>query len=287
MHIILGGTGHVGSATADALLTRGEAVTIITRDPAKSETWKRKGAVVAICDVLDVDALHEVFRSGRRLFLLNPPAAPSTDTDAEERRTVAAIIAALEGSGLEKIVAQSTYGARPGERCGDLSVLYELEQALAAQSIPATIMRAAYMMSNWDGQIHAVRDEGVLRTMLPAEMKMPMVAPVDLGRAAARLLMETGAAMDAHDVEGPEHYSPADVAASFAMALERSVDVEVIPQEQWDAAFKSLGFSDQAAKSYARMTKITIEETYLPSSPVRGSVSLGAYINALVRGERG
>lgn len=34
MHIVLGGTGRVGSATARALLKRGEPVTIVTRDAA-------------------------------------------------------------------------------------------------------------------------------------------------------------------------------------------------------------------------------------------------------------
>ncbi|MFS2017377.1 NAD-dependent epimerase/dehydratase family protein [Massilia sp. CT11-108] len=32
MHIIIGGTGHVGSATARALLRRGEPVTVVTRN---------------------------------------------------------------------------------------------------------------------------------------------------------------------------------------------------------------------------------------------------------------
>ena len=43
MHIILGGTGHMGSATARALLDKGEPVTIVTRDPSKGAGW-RSGA---------------------------------------------------------------------------------------------------------------------------------------------------------------------------------------------------------------------------------------------------
>jgi len=36
MHIILGGTGHVGSAAAATLLRHGEAVTAVTRDAGKA-----------------------------------------------------------------------------------------------------------------------------------------------------------------------------------------------------------------------------------------------------------
>ena len=35
MYIILGATGHVGSAVAETLLGRGEAVTVVTRDAEK------------------------------------------------------------------------------------------------------------------------------------------------------------------------------------------------------------------------------------------------------------
>ena len=129
MHIILGGTGHVGSVAAAALLRQGEAVTVVTRDEGKAAFLAEQGAEVAVADVRDIEALRQVFRRGRRAFLLNPPADPSTNTDAKERETVAAIVAALEGSGLEKVVAESTYGAQPGEGIGDLSVLYGLEQS--------------------------------------------------------------------------------------------------------------------------------------------------------------
>ena len=90
-------------------------------------------------DVTDVEALQGVFRRGRRAFLLNPPAPHNTDTDVEEHRTLSAIVRALEGSGREKVVLESTYGAQPGDRIGDLSVLFESERALRHQAIPVTV----------------------------------------------------------------------------------------------------------------------------------------------------
>ncbi|MCC0030425.1 MAG: hypothetical protein H6891_09455 [Brucellaceae bacterium] len=60
----------------------------------------------------------------------------SGDTDAEERETVDAIVGALAGSGLEKVVAASTYGARPGERCGDLTVLHGSRRSCAPSRSP-------------------------------------------------------------------------------------------------------------------------------------------------------
>lgn len=282
MHIILGGTGHVGSATAAALLARREPVTLVTRSGSRADAWRRRGAQVAVADVHDVASLRRVFRQGRRLFLLNPPADPSTDTDVEECETVAAIIAALEGSGLQKIVAQSTYGARPGERCGDLSTLYELEQALHAQPIPVSVIRGAYYMSNWDFSLDTARKAGVVQTFFPADFELPMVAPADLGQIAARLLTEPAERRGLHHVEGPERYAPSDVAAAFARALARPVELVTVPREDWKKTFENMGFSEPAAESYTRMTAITVEQCEMPDRPERGKISLERYIADLV-----
>ncbi|MBB5436496.1 uncharacterized protein YbjT (DUF2867 family) [Pedobacter sp. AK017] len=120
MHIILGGTGNIGSALAGTLLDLGEAVTVVSHDEKKRAEWEEKGAKFARVDVLNVEGLREVFNTGERLFMLNPPAAPSSNTVEEEQKTLNAILAALEGSGIQKVVAESTYGAQPGNGLGDL-----------------------------------------------------------------------------------------------------------------------------------------------------------------------
>ncbi|MBX4926588.1 NmrA family NAD(P)-binding protein [Rhizobium binae] len=283
MYIIVGGTGRVGSAVARTLLAEGEAVTIVTRNPEKAGAWRRRGAEVALADVHDVTSLRTVFRRGKRAFLLNPNADIASDTDREERETVRCLLEAIEGSGLEKVVAQSTMGAQPGEQCGDLNVLYELEVGLRNQPIPASVIRAAYYYSNWDTMAGSVTKDGVLSTMLPADLALPMVAPEDLGRVAARLLQEPIEQIAIYAVEGPERYSPNDVAAAFAAALGRTVRVDVIPREAWEDAYRRSGFSDAAAHSYARMTALTVDGPEYPEDAIRGSISLQTYIDGLVR----
>ncbi|PZP47890.1 MAG: hypothetical protein DI601_02465 [Azospirillum brasilense] len=129
MFVVLGATGHVGSAVAWALLDAGERVTVVTRSEEKADSWHEQGAEAVLADAGDADQL----RRGQRAFLLNPAAAPSMDTEREEHRTAASIVAALADSGLEQVVAASTYCARPGEQVGDLGVLHGFEQALLAQ----------------------------------------------------------------------------------------------------------------------------------------------------------
>jgi uncharacterized protein YbjT (DUF2867 family) len=282
MHVVLGATGHVGSAVTMALLDRGQPVTVVTRNRDRAEPFRRRGAEVAVVDVGDTSGLRAVLQRGRHAFLLMPPADPATDTVAEERRTVAAIVRALEGIHLEKVVVQSTYGARPGEGLGDLGVLYEFEQAVRAVGLRTSVVRAAYYMSNWDGALDTARAEGVVHTFLPADFALPMVAPSDLGRVAARLLTEDVDHTGLHCVEGPEHYSAADVAGAFATALARDVRVVETPRAAWIDAFRALGFSPAAAASYARMTALTVDGAERPAAPERGPTTLTHYIASLV-----
>jgi uncharacterized protein YbjT (DUF2867 family) len=284
MYVIMGGTGRVGSATAAALLRRGKPVTIVTRNAEHAAAWRAKGAEIAEANVEDVASLRAALRRGERAFLLNPSADTRADTDVVERRTVANILAALENSGLEKVVAQSTGGAQPGERIGDLSVLWELEEGLRRQPIPAAINRGAYYMSNWAALLDTARRTGKLPTMYPADLRIPMVAPVDLGEVAADRLLSSLEDTAIRDVEGPARYTSTDVAQAFSKALARPVEAAVIPRDKWKDAFLSLGFSDAAADSYVRMTAASLDSGFdMPDGSLRGSTTLEAYVRDLVR----
>lgn len=282
MHIVLGGTGNIGSVLAARLLDRGEQVMIISHDEHKRKEWEKKGARVAVVDVLEVDRLRKVFDAGERLFLLNPPADPSTDTAKEEEKTVTAILAALQGSKIQKVVAESTYGAQPGNGIGDLGVLYEMEQSLAHMNIPSSVMHGAYYMSNWFFSADQVKKTGKLYSLYPADFKLPMVSPADIGEFGAGLMMEPISKTGNYYIEGPEPYSAVDVADAFAEALDRPVEVITVAEQDWISYLQKAGFSLPAAKSMAAMTKLTLKQDHkTPILPVHGKTTLKEFIGAL------
>ena len=284
MHIILGGNGHIGSVLAETLLSQGEPVTIVSRDSSSESKWRKLGAQVAVADVHDASRLEKVFAQGKRLFLLNPPAAPASDTDVEERKSVASILAAVKNSGLEKVVAQSTYGAQPGQHIADLGVLYELEQGLSKLSVASSIIRAAYYMSNWDFSLQSAQQEGIVYTFLKPDFALPMVAPQDIGRFAARLMAEPTENTGLHNFEGPQRYSPLQVAEAFSSALRKPVQVVEIPQQQWKETMQAAGYSAKAAVSFANMTETTAQGDFpARQNVVRGTVTLSSYVSELVR----
>lgn len=282
MYIILGGTGNVGSSVAEALLEKGEDVTIVSRDEKKISEWEEKGAKVEIVDVVETDKLREVFKKGKRAFLLNPPGDISGDNVAEEKKTIASILSALENSGIEKVVAESTYGAQKGDGIGDLGVLFEFEEGLRKMDLTIDVIRAAYYMSNWAMSVESARNEGIVHTFYPPEFELPMVSPKDIGKFAADLLTENSEGFRLHYFEGAQIYSSNDVAEAFGKALNKSVEAVQIPPEKWVETMNRIGFSEIAAQSMAKMTELTIEAVEMPESPNRGATELDEYIANLV-----
>ena len=281
--VVLGATGHIGSAVVQSLVEAGESAIAIVRSREHAHRIAGPSVEIRIVDAMDSEGLHKIFREAKRAFLLNPPADPSFDTDAREMATAKSIANAVNGSGLEKVVVVSTYGAQLGEKIGDLSVLYEFEQMIEAAGVPCAINRGAYYLTNLDSLLEPARN-GMITSPYPAGLKMPMVAPLDLGRAAARRLMSPVTDIGIHYVEGPQRYSFWDVAQSFSSVLSRPVELQRIPRDEIESSFRKLGFSLEAAQAYARMTKVTMDRGFdTPDNVERCVTSLWDYITMLVQ----
>ena len=283
MFIILGASGNIGSQVVKSLSEAGQPVLAVVHSAEKARAFEGGKVTAVVADVTDSDALRAVFRRGKRAFLLNPPGDTSGDSNAAELATSRSITDALADSGLEKIVVASTYGARPGDGIGDLTTLYDFEERAKASGIATAINRGAYYFTNL-AMLAEPAKGGTLPAMFPAAFTLPMVHPADLGIVAAERLQspidDTGVVY----IEGPERYSFGDAAAAFARHLGREVAVATTPREQWEDSFRKIGFSDEAARSYARMTAATLDELDVPASPRRGRVTLDEYVAGLVGG---
>lgn len=286
MHVVLGATGHIGSVLTSRLLAAREPVTAVTRDADKALELESRGACAAVLDVRDTAKLRALLGPGVRFYLLVPQAEPSTDTVVEEQAALRSILAALRGSGVERVVAESTYGAQHAPGAGDLGLLHEMEQGLKELPSPVSIVRGAYYLSNWDGALRSAREEGVVDSFFPEDFELPMVAPADIAPLVHRLLTATPPEPGMRWIEGPEAYTPRDVADAFGAALGKRVAVRVVPRAAWRQTFESLGFSAVAAESFTRMLGLTLDQgPERPAQPERGATSLPAYVEGLVRRE--
>jgi uncharacterized protein YbjT (DUF2867 family) len=193
------------------------------------------------------------------------------------------LVAGAEKAGLKHVVLLSSIGAQHPDGTGVIRSLHDFEQRIEASGIPHTFVRAAYFQENWGGMLPVAAQDGVLPQMLgDAERAIPMVATKDIGRTAAKALLD--GPQGVVELEGPERYSPADTAAVAGEILGKEVATVDVPFEAQEAQLQSFGISADVAALFREMNEgiarghVDFEGDALH---VRGQEKLKATLSAL------
>jgi len=244
MYAITGITGKVGGALARSLLADGRSVRAVVRDAAKGSAWAAQGCEVALADMEDAAQLVAAFAGVEGVFILPPSEFDPEPGFPEARKVIDAVASALRAARPKKVVCLSTIGAdAPHENL--LTQRTMLEQSLGDIGIPVTFLRPGWFMENAAWDIAPARDLGVLHSFLqPADKAFPMVATVDVGRLAAKLIQQEWTGTRIVELEGQARVSPNDLAHAFATVLGRQVRVEVVRRETWENLFRSQGMKN-------------------------------------------
>ena len=241
---ITGITGQVGGVVAKTLLANGHVVRAVVRNAAKGKIWAQQGCDVAVAEMSDAAALKAAFADADGVFVLLPPNFAPSKGFPETVAIVAALHKALEAARPSAVVCLSTIGAQASEP-NLLTQLQMMEQALGRLPMPVAFLRAAWFMENAAGDVEPAARTGVIQSFLqPLDKPFPMVATADIGRVAAELLQAHATGRKVVELEGPRRVTPNDLAAAFSKALGRSVKVEAVPREKWEALFKAQGMAD-------------------------------------------
>ncbi|WP_024275719.1 NmrA family NAD(P)-binding protein [Hyphomicrobium sp. 802] len=244
MYAITGITGQVGGAMAQALLDAGLPVRAVVRNAEKGAAWAAKGCDVAIATMEDADALAKAFMGAEGVFILPPNAFDPSPGFPEARAVISAVMQALNAARPARVVCLSTIGAQ-ARQPNLLTQRTLMEEALSALPMPVTFLRPAWFMENFAWDIAAAIDTGVFKSFLqPLDKPVAMIATVDIGRLAAKLIQEHWEGRRIVELEAERRYSPNDVAAAFASILGRPVLAESVPRETWGPLFKSQGMKD-------------------------------------------
>lgn len=243
MFAITGVTGKVGGGVARSLLTQGHKVRAVVRNAEKGRSWSAESCDIGIASVEDAAGLTEAFQDAEGVFLMTPPNYDPEPGFPETHKAAAAIRHALETARPGKVVFLSTVGAHVAEH-NLLNNSKITEEMLRTISIPVAFLRAAWFMENAAWDVEAAR-KGVIPSFLqPLDHRIPMVAASDIARTAAELLNETWTGVRVIELEGPRRYSANDIAAGFSRVLERPVQAEAVPRDQWETLFRSQGMKN-------------------------------------------
>jgi uncharacterized protein YbjT (DUF2867 family) len=253
MFAVAGVTGRTGSVVAATLLERKQPVRVLVRTAEKGETWKARGAEVAVVSLDDADALAKALYGVTGAYFLVPPNYKVEQYMEDRKRIADAIASAVESSGLRHVVLLSSIGGHLSTETGPIRALYYAERRLGAVAPSMTIVRAPYFMENWVPVLGAARLQGVLPSFLTPSRKISMIAVRDIGHIAAECLLDQPKGRRVLELSGPQDYSPEDVAAVMEQYLHQRVRVQPLPLSAAIPTFTAMGFSEDVARLFEEM----------------------------------
>jgi uncharacterized protein YbjT (DUF2867 family) len=254
------------------------------RDAHKGEPWAARGAEVAIASLDDPAALERALGGAEGAYLLSPPDVGASDVFGETRRRFAGIAHAIRAAKLPHAVLLSSVGAEHESGTGPIVSLHLAEQLLAAATA-LTAVRPGYFQENWAMVLPIAKQDGVLPSFVPGDVRVPTVATEDIGRVAAEALIDGPRGQRVIELAGPEEVTPEDVARAASAALGRPVQLAVQPLSAAVATFTAFGVSEHVAELYREMYAWIGSGASTPapgSAIVRGRVGIREGIARLV-----
>jgi len=284
MYVVLGATGHTGSAVVEALLGQKRPVRIVVRSAEKGAAWKTKGAEVAVASLDDVPALTKAFEGAKGVYLMVPPNYGATAWLSDQRARIDRAAEAAKNSRVGHVVFLSSIGGQLPGGTGPIRAVHYGEEVLGRAIGDLTILRPPSFIENWAPVLGTAKAQGVLPTFLAPAAKIPMVSTKDIGRIGAERLLTGGQGRNVVELAGPEEYSPDQTAEALSAILGRPVTAQPAPLSAVVPTFKSFGFSDEAAalfeEMYTAFSKGAIVYEH-PTTVVRGRITLAEALRAM------
>jgi uncharacterized protein YbjT (DUF2867 family) len=213
-HLVLGGTGTVGSGVVRGLLEKGETVRVLTRSAERAKALP-KGAQFVIGDLADPDTYEKIFVDYENLFLLtaNSPTDLMEGLAAvnEARRTKARRVVHLSIHDVEKAPEAPHFASK-----------IAIEAALKESGLAYTILRPNNFFQNDYWWKDALLQYGVYPQPI-GDVGISRVDTRDIAEAAVRALTESGHTGKTYAVVGPDALTGTDCAARFSKALGKKI----------------------------------------------------------------
>ena len=265
-YVILGASGNTGSIITNFLVSQGQKVRVVGRDPGRLEHFVRKGAELFTAYLSDATALTKAFRGARAAYLMLPPI---TSRDDQERESDAIAKAAQE-SGLHYAVHLSSYGAQVPEGTGPVVGLHSSEQKLNAISgLNVLHLRPAYFMENNLAAIGMIRGMGIFGHALRSDLKLPMITTRDVGDYAAQRILDLDfSGKKTRELLGERELSMAEATAVIARGIgQADLPYVQFSYDRMQQALEQTGMLPKKAAVYIEMFEAINTGVLAPLEP--------------------
>ncbi|HEU4733038.1 MAG TPA: NmrA family NAD(P)-binding protein [Kofleriaceae bacterium] len=276
MYVIAGVSGNTGSVVATTLLAANQKVRVVVRDAAKGEVWRARGAEVAVADLGDQAALTRALTGATGAYLLLPPPGfTQTGLAADRTAKIASLLGAVRAARPGHVVLLSSVGAELPDGTGPIKYVAAIERGLRESGVPSTFLRAAFFQDNWGALLQGAIAGGALYYGLAEGVRLGQVATEDIGKTAARLLLEGAKGVRVVELAGPADLSLEDTAHILSRVSGKPIKPVSVPPAAMVQALIGQGASSEIAESLGEMvTAINSGTIHFHGAPVRGTVTL-------------
>ena len=285
MYAVTGITGQIGGIIGHTLIAAKQPVRAVVRDAGKGQAWANRGCEVALATIEDASALAAAFQGAEGVFVLVPSNFDPLPGFPEARAIGATLQSALTAARPARVVYLSTIGAQANQN-NLLTQHSIIEKAIGDLPIPIVFLRPAWFMENSSWDVAPARAQGIIPSFLqPLDKPVPMVATEDIGKVAAGLLQQTWNGHRIVELEGPRRVTPNEVAATFAMLLDKPVQMEAVPRESWETVFRSQGMKNPLPRirMLDGLNEGWIEFENGEAGSQKGSTSLESVLKSLIQ----
>ncbi len=241
MILITGATGTIGRALADVLRAAHIPFRAAVRDPAKARALLGGEIETVRLDFEDAASLKPALNGVDALFLLTAPGPSVAAHDL-------AMLRALPGSGVKKVVKMSAFGADSEVRLPSSSWHGPGEKGVMSSGLAWTLLRPAGFMSNSLGWAAAIRAGAPIEVGTGAG-EHGVVDPRDVAEVAARALVSADHDEKAYTLTGPAALSALEQLAIIEKALGKTIVVHQVTPERVAERMRTAGLSEAFAEA--------------------------------------
>jgi uncharacterized protein YbjT (DUF2867 family) len=235
---------------------------VFGRSAERLEPLGERGAEVVVGDAANPEDLRELFSGADAALVVLPDNIADPDYASNRAKMSHAIVQALADQRVGHVVMASSLGADRERGVGPVNTLHELEELLFGLDTNVLSNRAAlHMEQNLLAAVPLVQTQRINATAFRADLKMPMIATVDIAeRAASHLVRRDFSGQSVETVLGPEDLTmeEATQALGDAIGVPDVRYIELAP-EAARAALRGIGMSDEFASLLVEM-QVTANE---------------------------
>ncbi len=260
--LISGAAGKTGQAIIKALLTRKAPVRAFIHRPEYSARLNALGVTdIVLGDMQDATAYQQAATGVTAIYHICPNMHPNEVSIGQNA------ITAAQQTGVQQVVYHSVLHPQT-EKMPHHWYKMRVEELLFESGLNFTILQPVAYMQNILGGWQSIVAQGLYRVPYPVNTRLAMVNLDDVAEVAAMTLTGPSHTGAVYELVGPDNLSQTEVAQILSDSLNRPVEAQQIPLDEWRAGAKSAGLGRYQLDTLSKMFQYYEEYQFLGNANV-------------------